>query len=329
MSFREAKQLALDTFGAYSADNGERLAAALAYYATFSLAPLIVLALAIAGLLYGRRSEVAQEELMGLAGDVLGPEGAVLLEGVLEGAAAAPTAGVWATVLSTSLLVIGATALFARLQEALNTIWDATPQYTGVTGFLWNRGLSLLLVIGAGVMVVASLLISSLVAGLVDLPGGWVLIRTVERLGSLVVLAFLFAVLYRALPDAQVHWPDVWGGAIVAAILVTLGTWGVGWYLGRASVLSSYGAAGALAAFLLWIYYSAQIFFLGAELTAVQARRVRRRRDGSSTPSVPTAASPPAQSVHQEPKRESAAPRWVTRLGWIGLGVVLGRFFGE
>lgn len=329
MSFREAKQLAIDTFGAYSAHNGERLAAALAYYATFSLAPLIVLALGIAGLLYGQRSEVAQEELMALAGDVLGPEGADLLEGILEGAAAAPAAGVWATVLSTGLLVVGATALFARLQEALNTIWDATPQHTGVMGFLWKRGLSLLLVIGAGAMVVASLLISSFVAGLVDLPGGWVLTRTVERLGSIVVLAFLFAVLYRTLPDAPVRWSDVWGGAVVAAILVTLGTWGIGWYLGRASVTSSYGAAGALAAFLLWIYYSAQIFFLGAELTAVRTRRVKRRRDASSTPSVPTAASPPAQSSNQKPERESHTPRWITRLAWIGVGVVLGRFFRE
>lgn len=329
MSFREAKQLAIDTFGAYSAHNGERLAAALAYYATFSLAPLIVLALAIAGLLYGRRSEVAREELMALAGDVLGAEGAVLLEGVLEGAAAAPTAGVWATVLSTGLLVVGATALFARLQEALNTIWDATPQYTGVMGVLWTRGLSLLLVIGTGVMVVASLLISSFVAGLADLPGGWVLIRAVERLGSLVVLVFLFAVLYRTLPDAQVRWSDVWGGAIVAAILVTLGTWGIGLYLGRASVTSSYGAAGALVAFLLWIYYSAQIFFLGAELTTVQARRAGDHREASPTPSGPIAASPAAQSSNQEGERESRISRWGTRLGWIGVGVVLGRFFKE
>jgi len=329
MAVHDAKQLALDAFGAYSADNGERLAAALAYYATFSLAPLIVLALAIAGLLYGRQSEGAREELMVLAGDVLGPDGAALLRGILEGAAAEPTAGMWATVLSGGLLVIGATALFARLQEALNTIWNATPQYTGVMGFLRTRGLSLLLVIGAGATVVASLVLSSVVAGLGDLPGGRILIWTVERLGSLVVLTGLFAVLYRTLPDAPVRWADVWGGAAIAAALVTLGTWGFGWYLGRASVTSSYGAAGALAAFLLWIYYSAQIFYLGAELTTVQARRAEASH-GVSGYSEP---APPASSVQTSDAETAGMPSssssWLARLGWVGLGIVIARLFGK
>ena len=326
MTVHDAKQLALDAFGAYSADNGERLAAALAYYATFSLAPLIVLALAIAGRLYGRRSEGAREELMVLAGDVLGPDGAALLRGILEGAAAEPTAGMWATVLSGGVLVIGATALFARLQEALNTIWNATPQYTGVMGFLRTRGLSLLLVIGAGATVVASLVLSSLVAGLGDLPGGRVLIWTVERLGSLVVLAGLFAVLYRTLPDAPVRWADVWGGAAIAAALVTLGTWGFGWYRGRASVTSSYGAAGALAAFLLWVYYSAQIFYLGAELTTVQARRAEASH-GAPERSEAAPAPPPVQTAQGAATTKSSS--WLARLGWVGLGIVIARLFGK
>ena len=210
MTLSEAKQLTLDTFRAYSADRGERLAAALAYYATFSLAPLIVLALAVAGLLYGQRSEAAQEELMAVVREVVGTDGAALLTGVLEGAAAEPTTGIWATVLSGLLLVIAATALFA------------TPEFTGITGFLWSRGLSLLLVVGAGIIMVASLVLSSIVAGLADFLAAPVLLSLGERLVSLSILTLLFAVLYRLLPDTQVRWADVWLGALIAAVLATL-----------------------------------------------------------------------------------------------------------
>lgn len=321
MSLSKAKHLALNTFQAYSTDHGERLAAALAYYATFSLAPLIVLAFAIAGLLYGRRSDAAQEELMTLAGDILGADGAALLEGMLEGAAAEPTAGVWATILSGLVLVIGATALFARLQDALNTIWGATPQHTGVMGFLWSRGLSLLLVIGAGALMVASLLLSSLIAGLADRFAAPVLLSVGERLVSLGLLTLLFAMLYRTLPDAPVRWADVWLGAVIAAALATLGTWALGWYLGQASVTSSYGAAGALAAFLLWIYYSAQIFFLGAEWTTVYARR-------TTSPTVaPAPVSEPVPPPSPAPEPQTWSSSWRHRLGWVALGIALAQLF--
>lgn len=317
MSFADAKQLVLDTLSAYSADHGERMAAALAYYATFSLAPLLVLTLSVAGVLYGQRSETAQVELMALVETVTGPEGAALLERTLEGAAAAPGTGVWATILSSLVLIVGATALFARLQEALNTIWDTTPRFTGVMGFLWSRGLSLLLVVGAGATVVASLLASALLVGLADHLGVQGLLVGAERLGSLALLTLLFAVLYRTLPDAPVRWADVWLGASVAAALVTLGTWGLGWYLGRASVTSSYGAAGALVALLLWIYYTAQIFFLGAELTTVYARAA----PSSGVPQPPPKHESAARSVQPQ-----SSP-WSARLGWIALGVVLAHFF--
>lgn len=321
MSLSEAKHLALNTFQAYSADHGERLAAALAYYATFSLAPLIVLVLAIAGLLYGQRSDAAQEELMTLAGDILGADGAALLGGMLEGAAAEPTAGVWATILSSLVLVLGATALFARLQEALNTIWGATPPHTGVMGFLWSRGLSLLLVIGAGAIMIASLLLSSIIAGLAELFATPVLLSVGERLASLALLTLLFGVLYRTLPDAPVRWADVWLGAVLAAALTTLGTWALGWYLGYASVTSSYGAAGALVAFLLWIYYSAQVFFLGAELTTVYARRKASTAVATAPPSEPPPSTPPA------PEPQTRASSWRHRLGWVALGIALAQLF--
>jgi len=321
MSLADAKPLILDTLSAYSDDHGERLAAALAYYATFSLAPLLVLTLSIAGLLYGRRSEAAQEELMALVETVTGPEGAALLGSILEGATAAPGAGLWATVLSSLVLVVGATALFARLQDALNTIWGTAPRFTGIMGFVWSRGLSLLLVVGAGATVVASLLASTLLVGLADRLGIQGLLLGAERLGSLAVLTLLFAVLYRTLPDAPVRWDDVWLGAAVAAALVTLGTWGLSWYLGRASVTSSYGAAGALVTLLLWIYYSAQIFFLGAELTTVYARRTAQPAATAEGDHSPPEARLPA---HSEQSRSSS---WPARIGWVALGIVLAHFF--
>jgi membrane protein len=162
----------------------------------------------------------------------------------------------------------------------------------------------------------------------VDLTGSRILIWVVERLGSLVVLTLLFAVLYRTLPDAPVRWSDVWTGAFLAAILITLGTWAFGWYLGRASVTSSYGAAGALAAFLLWIYYSAQIFFLGAELTTVQAHRARPQESPEPTafPPPPSRREPDQKTLKSE---AGHTPPWIARLGWIGLGVVLARLFGK
>lgn len=321
MSFSDAKQLARDTVQAYIDDNGERLAAALAYYATFSLAPLIVLALAIAGLLYGQRSEAAQAELMSVAGEVVGTDGAALLEGVLEGAAAEPATGIWATVLSSLMLIIGATTLFGRLQDALNTIWGATPQSTGVMGFLWRRGLSLLLVIGAGVTMVASLVFSSIISGLADILAAPILVGLGERLASLAILTLLFAVLYRVLPDAPVRWTDVWLGALLAAVFATLGTWALGWYLGQATVTSSYGAAGALVAFLLWTYYSAQIFFLGAEWTTVYARRAASPAISSPAPHKRPSVAPPKGA----PQSRSRA--WLYRLGWVALGVALTHLF--
>lgn len=322
MALANAKQLVTETLSSYSADHGERLSAALAYYAIFSLAPLLVLVLAVASLLYGRRPETAQAELMAGVETAIGTDGAALLEGLLESASATPTAGTWATVLGGLILVIGATALFARLQEALNTIWGVTPQHSGLTGFLRSRVLSLLLVVGVGIIMIASLVLSSLLAGLANLLAVPILFQAAERLISLATLALLFGVLYRTLPDAPVRWADVWPGALLTAFLVTLGTWALGLYLGRASVTSSFGAAGALVALLIWVYYSAQIFFLGAELTTVYAdrRTVSTLPEGSRGESSSALSSGP-----EEPQTQSAT--WRHRVGWVALGIALALFF--
>ena len=319
MSSIPVKELLVTTVRDFIDDKAERLGAALAYYATFSLAPLVVLAVAVAGLFYGAQTGEARALVMEEVASVLGPEGATMLRGLLDNAAASPSTGSWAAALSIALLLFSATTLFARLREALNTIWDTEPHATGLVGFLQSRGLGLLLVLGTGVVIVASLALSTVIAGLGDVLGTSAGAAVLERVASVALLGLLFAVLYRFLPETDVHWADVWLGALGTAVLFTLGTWAMGWYLGSASVGSAYGAAGALVAFLLWVYYSAQLFFLGAEFTAVYARHRRPAADPVETPAVATEAAVSAP--------DEDTPSWGQRLGWVTLGAILVWFF--
>ena len=275
MSFATARTLLISTWSAYTTDKAERLGAALAYYAIFSLAPLIVLALAVARLAYGEQSMQAQQALLRQIEGVIGPSGRALVEGVLSEAAVATGEGTTAVVIGSVLLVVGATAFFVRLQDAMNTIWNAKPSSSGIWGLLRSRALSLLLVLGVGIGLVASLMLSTWLSGTATAFGGAWGLYIAERVGSLMVLTGLCALLFRILPDAHVQWADVWTGAVATAVLLSLGTSGIGWYLGSTAAVSAYGAAGALAALLLWIYYAAQIFFLGAEFTTVYAAHRR------------------------------------------------------
>lgn len=275
MSLATARSLLVATWTAYTNDKAERLGAALAYYAVFSLAPLIVLALAVARMAYGEQSVRAQQVLLDRVEGVIGPSGRDLVTNILSEAAATPGESTVAVIAGSLLLVVGATVFFARLQDAMNTIWDAPPAAPGIAGMLRSRVLSLLLVLGVGVGLVASLVLSVWVSSLAAGVGGAWGLYLAERAGTLLVLSGLCAVLFRVLPDTAVQWHDVWMGAIGTAVLLSLGTSGMGWYLGQTAAVSAYGAAGALAALLLWIYYAAQIFFLGAEFTTVYAAHRR------------------------------------------------------
>lgn len=307
MSFQHLWARLRATLRLYSRTHSERLAAALAYYATFSLAPLLVLALAVAGLVYGRQSDAARAELLAQARPVLGGDGVRMMDVILSGAAAAPGTGLWASVTSALVLGIGATALYARLQDALNTIWEASPPRTALAHLVWTRVRALLLVMGTGLVLVAGLVLNALLTGLASWMAAPGLLAVGERGLSLLLLATLFALLYRTLPDAPVRWQAAVGGGLGAAGLVTLGTAALGAYLGAAAALSAYGAAGALAAFLLWIYYSAQIFFLGAAWTAT-----------APAPAPACSALPPAAPAPPPPP-----PAWPRRLLWMGVGAVL------
>jgi membrane protein len=271
--------LVKDTVKAWSEDNVPRLGAALAFYTLLSLAPLLVVATAVAGLTFGEQA--ARGQLVAQIKDSVGPEGAAAIQTMLANAYH-PAAGIWATVLSGVVLLVGATGLFAELQGTLNTIWGVEPKGgSGVWGAIKGRLLSFVLVLFIGLLLLALVVLSAVLAaagryaGDVGLPDG-VVLRVLDFAVSLGVATLLFAAIYKVLPDAHIRWGDVWVGALVTACLFTLGKYLIGLYLGQSSVASSYGAAGSLAVFLIWVYYSTQILLLGAEFTKVYAGRCGR-----------------------------------------------------
>ena len=252
-------------------DNCLRLAASLAYYTALSLAPLILLIVGVVGLVLDRQQVGSQlsAQLEGL----IGPAGRDLVTSIL--AATNPQGGTLATVIGLITLLIGATAVFGELQATLNLVWEVRPAPTsgvwaGIWAILRERLFSLALVLTLAFLLLVSLVISAALAGAAALfqgPEQALLSRLLELGVSLVVLTFVFALLYKYVPDAEIGWQDVWLGGLITAVLFTLGKTAIGFYLGQASVGSAYGAAGSLIALLVWVYYSALIMFFGAEFT--------------------------------------------------------------
>jgi membrane protein len=252
-------------------DNCLRLAASLAYYTALSLAPLVLLIVGVVGLVLDRQQVGAQisVQLEGL----IGPAGRELVTSIL--AATNPQGGTVATIIGLATLLIGATAVFGELQSTLNLIWEVQPAPTngvwaGIWALLRDRIFSLTLVLALAFLLLVSLVISAALAGATALfhgPEQAVLSRILEIVVSLLVLTFVFALLYKYVPDAEIGWRDVWLGGLITAVLFTLGKTAIGFYLGQASVGSAYGAAGSLIALLVWVYYSALIMFFGAEFT--------------------------------------------------------------
>jgi membrane protein len=274
MNVRAGWDLLKTAASKWVADDAARLGAALAYYTMLSVAPLLVVVAAIGGLVYGpkaARGELAQQ-LEGL----VGRQGAELLQTMLANAYH-PGAGVVASVLGVVVLLLGATGVFVELQASLNRIWGVQGQAPGgAWGFLRTRLLSFLMVLAVGLLLLASLVLSAVLSAVGrHLPGAgsaalWQVLNLVVSLG---IITVLFALVFKLLPDAHVAWGDVWVGAALTAVLFTVGKSLIGLYLGTSGVGSTYGAAGSLAVFLVWVYYSAQILFFGAELTQVYANR--------------------------------------------------------
>lgn len=259
----------------WNADNAAHLSAALAYYTFFSMAPLIVIATAIAGLIYGR--EAARGELVNQIAFYIDYDTAKLIQTILSNTNAS-TPNIMATIAGLIFLIYGATGVFSELKDSLNLIWDA-PQRNGSP---WrtvalNRLFALVMVLGCGFLLVLSLVISTVLTATADWinywwPGIGVITQITTFLISFLLTIFVFGLIYHFLPDVTVAWRDVWSGAVATALLFSIGRYLIGLYLSYSTISSTYGAAGSLAVLLLWIYYSAQIFFLGAEFTQVYAR---------------------------------------------------------
>ena len=262
-------------------DDAPSLGAALAYYTVFSLAPLMTIAIAIAGFFLGKEAAQGQifDELRGL----LGADGGKAVEEMVQSANAQPTAGVVATIISVIMLLFGASGVFGQLQASLNAIWGVKAKPgRGVLGLIKDRLLSFGFTLVVGFLLLVSLLLTAGMALMADwigglMPGSEALAYILNIVLSLSMITLLFATIFKFLPDAKIAWHDVWIGAFLTALLFTIGKFALGIYLGKSAVASSYGAAGSLIVLLLWVYYSSQLLFFGAEFTQVYANRFGSR----------------------------------------------------
>jgi membrane protein len=264
------------TWAEFREDKAPRLGAALAYYTVFSIAPLLLIAVSIAGLVFGK--EAAQGAIQQQLAGVLGSGTAHALNEMVANAAK-PKSGMLATIIGIVTLLLGAGGVFGQLQAALDTIWEVeTPKSAGVKGMIKDRFVSMAMVFGIGFLLLVSLLIDTAISAMGDyigrrVPGGESVLQIIQLAISFGLVTLLFALTFRYLPHVRVAWRDVWLGAAFTAFLFVLGKFGLGLYLGKASVGSAYGAAGSLVIILVWVYWSAQILFFGAEFTQVYARK--------------------------------------------------------
>jgi membrane protein len=270
-------RLLKQTFNEWSEDRVPRLAAALSYYTTFSLAPLLILMIGIAGAIFG--AEAVQGRLDDQIRGLLGDDGAKAIQEIIQNANKNAGSGFVASALSFGALILGATGVFTELQGSLNTIWEVKPKPgRGVRGVVRDRILTFGMVLAIAFLLIVSLVVSAVLSGIGIFMGG--LMPGFETIGhaldlvvSLAILTVLFAMIFKWLPDVVLSWRDVWIGAAATSVLFTIGKLLIGLYLGRGTVTSVYGAAGSLVVVLVWVYYSAQILFFGAELTQVYANQ--------------------------------------------------------
>lgn len=266
------------TYQEWKEDRAARLAASLAYYTIFSLAPLLVIAIAVAGFIW--KHEAVEAQVMSQIQGLVGAEGAMFVGDLLK-SASNPAEGIIATILGVITLLFGALGVFNELHNALNVIWEvkedkAESFLQAIKKAIIDRLLSFTMVLGIGFLLLVSLVISAGLSATQELVGNAFpipefLLQIINLIVSIGVITLLFAMIFKYLPDAEVPWRHVWLGAFVTAILFSLGKMLIGIYLGNSAVASSFGAAGSLVLLLIWVYYSAQILFFGAEFTQVYA----------------------------------------------------------
>jgi membrane protein len=282
-----------------------QLGAALSYYTLFSLAPLLIIVIAIAGFAFGR--EAAQNQIVETIQGMIGRDSAQAVQEMIRNASNKPKTGMISTLLGIIVLMVGAGGVVGQLQNSLNTIWGVKPKPgQAISGFIRQRFISFAMVLGIGFLLLVSLVISALLSGLTQIMGTFVggtalVAHALDLLLSFAVVSALFAMIYKFLPDVHIHWKDVWIGAVLTSFLFTIGKSLIGLYLGSSGATSAYGAAGSLITVLLWVYYSSLIFFLGAEFTHVYAAQY-----GSGV--VPTENAEIISDVQETPKRRSGEP---------------------
>ena len=335
-------RLLKQTYSEWSRDQASRLAAALAYYTIFSLAPMLLIVIAVAGFVWGR-ADVRTQLILQIQ-NVIGQNGAQLIQSLLDSTNRSG-GGLLASLIGTITLILGALGVFNELQSSLNFIWKIEPDrpqgiLATIKNILIDRLASFGLILAIGVLLLASFVASTLIAGL---PIPSLALQALDILLSFVLMMLLFAMIYKILPDAEIAWQDVWSGAGVTALLFTIGKYLVSLYLGNSATSSAFGAAGSLALLLVWIYYSAQIFFFGAEFTQVYSNRYGSKivpeedaslMDDQRIPGRTSARPDPMMESRfrrrkkTEPARETSA-KPTARPGLIVLSVILASFIAS
>lgn len=302
MNIREAWTLVKASFSSWLDDYAPSMGAALAYYTLFSIAPLLLIVISTAGLVFGE--EAVRGEVFGQLRDLMGDQGAAAVEGLLA-SVSKPEEGAAGAVVGTVLLLIGATTVFGELQNAFDRIWRAPTKdkNSGIWELIRTRLLSFGIILGIGFLMMVSLVFNAAVSALGKWWGGFfsgleVLVTSLNFIFSFIFTTAVFGMLYKFMPKVKIQWKDVWAGAIVTALLFTIGKTLIGLYIGKSAISSGFGAAGSLVVVLVWVYYSAQIFLLGAEFTWVYSHARGSRKNQEIPPkATSTISSAAAGSV--------------------------------
>lgn len=288
MNIKEIWTLVKASFSSWLDDYAPSMGAALAYYTLFSIAPLLLIVISTAGLVFGE--EAVRGEIFGQLRDLMGDRGAGAVESLLA-SVSKPEEGAAGAVVGTVLLLIGATTVFGELQNAFDRIWRAPGKDTkgGIGELIRTRLLSFGIILGIGFLMMVSLVFNAAVSALGKWWGGFfseleILVTTLNFVFSFVFTTAVFAMLYKFMPKVKIQWRDVWLGAGVTALLFTIGKFLIGLYIGKSAISSGFGAAGSLVVVLVWVYYSAQIFLLGAEFTWVYSHAHGSRKSQEIPP---------------------------------------------
>jgi membrane protein len=330
MKLRNLSGLVKQTYSDWTEDKGPRMGAALAYYAIFSIPPLMMIAIAIIGFVYaGDVTGRIQTQLATLVGDDAA-------KAMFATPASAQKGGLLAGLLGVIVLLFGASGVFAELQEALNTIWEVKPkEASGVKAVVKNRFLSFTMVLGMCFLLLVSLVISAAVAFMSEslsswIPGGEAVGHILELSASFAVITLVFAMIFKFVPDIDVAWDDVWIGAIATALLFTIGKFVIGMYIGKSSIGTAYGAAGSVVILITWVYYSAQILYFGAEFTHIYATKhgshfARKEPTPNSPVKLRVVPRPAAVPAVTQPEPRSMWNYVVVAATWVVAGLMLGR----